>query len=323
MEVERFDAYHRLYGGVADLSRIGESFKAKVNVIQLPRMILHERRVRGVVQNRTWACVGRHGFDHITLHLLRAGDFVSGPPGAEHRLQPGEIAVLDTSLPHVSQFRTHADIVTVQLARVDVEEVLPDLTGIHGAVLSADACRLVAGLLSSLTQPSTPLPADPTGHIASATINLLGLAPKGVPASNRTLSTEAADTIRRRRAQAFIAAQLSNPKLDAETIAAGIGSSRSVLYRLFSVEGGVRRFIQQQRLNDLRRALSNSNEGRGIGKLVYDYGFNSDSHCNRAFAATFGLPPGQYRIELRRARTNDNMQAGVEDILLRSTRTLY
>ncbi|MCJ2109980.1 helix-turn-helix domain-containing protein [Methylobacterium sp. E-025] len=323
MKVESFDAYHRLYSGVADLSRIGESFKASLNVIRLPRMILHERRVEGVVQNRTWACVGRHGFDHITLHLLRAGDFVSGPPGAERRLQPGEIAVLDTSFPHVSQLRTHADIVTVQLARVDVQEVLPDLTGIHGAVLSADASRLVAGLLGSLTQTPTPLPADPTGHIASATINLLGLALKSVPASSRTLSTEAADILRRRRAQAFITAQLSDPRLDAETIAAGIGSSRSVLYRLFSADGGVRRFIQQQRLNGLRRALSNPDEERGISRLVYEYGFSSDSHCNRAFAATFGLPPGQFRVELRRARTNDNMQAGVEDILLRSTRTLY
>ncbi|WP_244032708.1 helix-turn-helix domain-containing protein [Methylobacterium sp. E-016] len=321
LDVENFEAYHRLYGGVADLSRIGAGFSARLNVIRLPRLVLHERRVEGVLSNRTWACVGRHGFDHITLHLLRSGDFVSGPPGAERRLQPGEVVVLDTSRPHVSRMTTRADLLTIQVARAHVAEVISDPAGIHGTVLPAAACGLLTDFLASLTRRSASLQPDPSAHVAAAAINLLSLGLKGLPASAEALPAEAGDALRRRRAEAFIATRLPDPNLDAHAVADGIGISRSVLYRVFGVDGGVRRFIQQRRLDELRRALLRPGETRRLGSLAYAHGFATESHCSRAFAAAFGLPPGQFRTELTRPDADEAIDR--EDSLIGLARALY
>ena len=323
MQIENFDAYHRVYGGVSDLSRVGDRFSAGLKVLSLPRLVLHERHIEGVLQNRTRACVGRHGFDHITLHLLRGGDLVSGPPGAERRLRPGQITVLDTSRPHVSQMMARADVISVQLARAHVREVLPDLTAVHGAILSADASRVLAEFLGSLTRRSETLPADPMASLASAAIHLLGLALNDLPASARALPAEAGDALRRRRADAFIAEHLSDPNLDADAIAAAIGISRSVLYRIFNVDGGVRRYIQQRRLNGLRRALLDPGEGRRLSSLAHAYGFTTQSHFSRSFATAFGLPPGQFRTELQRRWNDADARASREENLIDLARALY
>ncbi|TXM88755.1 helix-turn-helix domain-containing protein [Methylobacterium sp. WL122] len=116
--------------------------------------------------------------------------------------------------------------------------------------------------------------------------------------------------LRRERAEAFIATRLSDSTLDAETIARGVGVSRSVLYRSFSEDGGVANVLRLRRLESLRACLRRPSETRSIAALAFACGFGSESHCNRAFHAAFGRPPGQFRADLQRARAS---RAGIAD----------
>lgn len=313
-----FEAYSHLYGQATELLRIGERFEAQVEAFRLPRMAVYERRLSGVLHRRDWARVGRDGFDHITLHVLIAGDLVAGPMGRERHLRPGEVLVLDTSRPHVSQME-RAHLFTVQLAREHVRGVLGDVDRLHGTVLPVAAGGLLTDFVASFARRVGNLPADTTGHAARAAIELLGLGLRNLPVSAETLSAVSGDVLRRTRAEAFIAAHLSDPDLDADAVAAGIGSSRSILYRVFGDDGGVRRFILRRRLDALRRALLEPKEERRLGCLAHAYGFVSQSHCNRAFAAAFGIPPGQFR----RARTTGGVDLGSNATIMRWASELY
>ena len=69
------------------------------------------------------------------------------------------------------------------------------------------------------------------------------------------LTSEAAQPLRRIRAEAYIDAHLADPRLDSAGVAAGIGASRSSLYAVFADEGGIARFIQKRRLERLRSTI--------------------------------------------------------------------
>jgi AraC-like DNA-binding protein len=316
-----FEAYRHLYSRAAETSLTGGRFQAQVKIFRVPRMVIFERRVGGVVHRRDWARVGRDGFDHITLHIPIAGDLVAGPVGEERRLQSGEILVLDTSRPHVSQLeKTH--LFSVQLARAHVQAVLGDVDCLHGSVLPKPAGGMLADFVASFARRIETLPPDTMGHVARATIELFGLGVRNLQVSDTALSAVSGDTLWRTRAEAFITAHLADPGLNADAVAAGIGTSRTILYRVFSDEGGVKQFIQRQRLDGLRRALLTPGEERRLGCLAHAYGFASQSHCNRIFAAAFGLPPGQFRTKFGRARTRDT-HSGPDERIIKWTSELY
>lgn len=316
-----FEAYRHLLSRAGETSRTGGRFQARVKVFRVPRMVIIERHVGGVVHKRDRTRVSRDGFDHITLHIPIAGDLVAGPVGEERRLQSGEILVLDTSRPHVSQCED-TRLFSVQLARAHVQAVLGDVDSLHGSVLSEAAGGMLADFVASFARRIDTLPSDTMGHLARATIELFGLGVRDLQVSARALSAVSGDTLRRTRAEAFITAHLADPGLNADAVAIGIGTSRTILYRLFSDEGGVKQFIQQQRLDGLRRALLEPGEERRLGCLAQTYGFASQSHCNRLFAATFGLPPGQFRTKFGRAHTRDTY-SGPDERIVRWTSELY
>ncbi|WP_245322073.1 helix-turn-helix transcriptional regulator [Bradyrhizobium sp. LTSPM299] len=72
--------------------------------------------------------------------------------------------------------------------------------------------------------------------------------------------------------------------------------SRASLYRLFEADGGLARYIQEQRLDRaLRLLVSPSSRGNRLIDLALDLQFSSDSSFVRAFRRHFGITPGEVR----------------------------
>src|SRR5205823_2221857 len=101
--------------------------------------------------------------------------------------------------------------------------------------------------------------------------------------------------------------------------------SRSALYRLFEVHGGVRNVILQRRLKRSMRALLNGGAPKpALRNIARNNGFKSEEHLSRAFRKRFGITPNQFYDLVRR---NDraglaaqaehagfsNLQAWIED----------
>ncbi|MCJ2105056.1 helix-turn-helix domain-containing protein [Methylobacterium sp. E-041] len=299
-----FGAYHDLYAHGSNVALAGERFYARFQAHRFPRMVVFDRFLHGLVHSRDATRVRRDGFDHVNLHLLLAGTLWGGVPGDEGRVAPGEILLFDTTRPQSSRAE-HAHVVTIALARDQVEGPLRAFRAFHGAVLPEASAGLLADLMVSLARRGAAIDPQAAAGAGRALAMLLAgaLGDRSVAGLDADMD-EHSMRLRRERAEAFIAARLSDPALDAETIARGIGVSRSILYRSFSGEGGVANVLRLRRLESLRACLRRPTETRSIAALAFACGFGSESHCNRAFHAAFGQPPGQFRADLQRARAS-------------------
>jgi AraC-like DNA-binding protein len=306
-----FGAYHDLYASGSDVALTGELFEARVRAHRFPRMIVFDRRLGGVSHSRGQARVRRDGFDHVALQLLVAGRLAGGRPGDERALRPAEIILFDMTQPQRT-LAAGARIVTISLAREQVEAVVPLGRSLHGAILPEAATGLLGDFMRSLARRGEGLGPETAARAGRVVAELVAAALGGgggdLAASLATSSPASGSSaaqlmaLRRERAEAFIEVGLGDPGLNAEAVARALAVSRSVLYRLFEPSGGVAQYILTRRLERLRAALRRLTETRPIGALARDCGFISESHCNRAFRAAFGLPPGQFRAETRRAR---------------------
>nr|WP_255682832.1 helix-turn-helix domain-containing protein [Dyella sp. 2HG41-7] len=99
------------------------------------------------------------------------------------------------------------------------------------------------------------------------------------------------ETVRR-----LIEANVGVPEFSIQDITNATGISRAGLYRLFESCGGVNRFIQLCRLQQLRDRLDNrAFDGVSLAELAPLLGFSDESHASRLFKQTFGITPGAYR----------------------------
>lgn len=94
------------------------------------------------------------------------------------------------------------------------------------------------------------------------------------------------------RAASYIERNLISQDLTPDRVAEAIHVSRSVLYRLFSASGGVRRYILQARLERAWSLLADRAPAQRVSEVAYASGFQSEAHFCRAFRRAFGVTPG-------------------------------
>lgn len=101
----------------------------------------------------------------------------------------------------------------------------------------------------------------------------------------------------RTRILAYIRLHLSDPALDAESIAQGCGISTRYLYKILGKVGiSVESTIFEQRLLKCREMLASPAErAQGIAELCYRCGFRQPAHFSRLFKARYGETPREFR----------------------------
>ena len=89
---------------------------------------------------------------------------------------------------------------------------------------------------------------------------------------------------------AFLDERLDQPQLGPLDIVSAFGCSRATIHRLFTIEGGVRTYVRNQRLAQCFEELAmNPLPGRYIYEVAERWGFNSAAHFSRAFRNRYGL----------------------------------
>lgn len=106
------------------------------------------------------------------------------------------------------------------------------------------------------------------------------------------------------RVQNFIREHLGDAGLAPGDIAAANHISVRTLHRLFQDEGlTVAAYIRRQRLEHARRDLADPTRATTpVHAVAARWGFPHPSDFSRAFRNTYGMPPGEYRRELRGGR---------------------
>ncbi|OMI84589.1 hypothetical protein BSZ07_38075 [Streptomyces sp. M1013] len=99
------------------------------------------------------------------------------------------------------------------------------------------------------------------------------------------------------RIQEYIERHLGDPGLTPESIARAHRISVRYLHRLFETEDTtVSRWVQRRRLQACRRDLARRQTvGRTISSVARQRGFASAAHFSRAFRATYGMSPAEWR----------------------------
>jgi AraC-like DNA-binding protein len=107
----------------------------------------------------------------------------------------------------------------------------------------------------------------------------------------------------RRRVHAFIEQRLADPALTPRTIPAAHHVSLRYLYKLFEGERtGVAGWIRERRLERCRRDLLDpALAARPVRAIAARRGLVEPAAFSRAFRATYGLPPAEYRRTMGRA----------------------
>jgi AraC-like DNA-binding protein len=94
----------------------------------------------------------------------------------------------------------------------------------------------------------------------------------------------------------YIEANLDTALLTADHLCSRFRISRASLYRLFEADGGLARYVQEQRLNRaLKQLVSPLAQSKRLIDLAVDLQFSGDSTFIRAFRRRFGVTPGEIR----------------------------
>lgn len=270
----------------------GEGFEAVLNVFHFKRFLLCSGQLEAARYRRAAPTAGGCQLDHYLLHVpLQAGLLAA----SGLRVIPGEVVLLDLAEP--AQFCLEAGRgMSVLIAR----DALPLAGHAHGRVLrkACASAGLLVDALVALAKAAPQLPQADAARLSQPLLGLVGACLAGAEAGAHQLGVARPDLARRVRQ--YIEQNLHRDDLTPATLAKALGTSRSQLYRMFERFGGVRRYLQQRRLQRCLLALGDSEHaGRRIGELAFAHGFADEAHFCKAFRRAFGLSPGAARSALR------------------------
>ncbi|MER7901441.1 helix-turn-helix domain-containing protein [Streptomyces sp. NPDC096046] len=242
------------------------------------------------------------GGDHLNFCLQDSGSLVIEQNRETTVLTPGTLTLFDTARPYTvtypAPFRMHVFQVPrrllivrpADLARMTAVPVAPD----------SDAASLVIPFLTGLAANKGRFAPHIGDQLARNAADLLAtLIAERLDRQAPETGVDAAATALRVRLRAFIDRHLADPDLSPQTIADAHHISVRYLHRLFEHEGAtVGRWILRRRLQAARGDLGRGGPaGPTVTAVAQRWGFTSASHFSRAFRATYGVPPSEWRAD--------------------------
>lgn len=309
---ERLDRFRAIFGIGAEVMATGPAPRATFQGWRLDRAILYERWLNDIGLSRTTTALPRYGMKHWTVTLVLEGRHALDWGNGLRTLEPGELMFAYTHTPGRSDSR-QAHLATLSIADDRLKEAVGPLDGLHGLVVPARHGQLYAGFVRSLLASVSSV----DRRALPATTTALGLIIKAALDAHkgtRTAVTADRAVLRLAQVRATIDAHLSDPAFGIDAAVAATGLSRATLYRLLRHEGGLGAYIQRQRLEQIRRALSDRGERRPFGELALAAGFRDEGQASRAFTARFGDRPGAYRSAVVRTEPDGQFRAWQQDL---------
>jgi AraC-like DNA-binding protein len=231
--------------------------------------------------------IARSGLDSITVLVYTDGRHHMVAGCVDTIVEPGDIAMYDFSRPVHITASAHSNL-SLTIPRRLLEPLLGRLDRLHGLVLRKGAPMhgLLLAHMQQLDAQDEVLTAAAAEQVSEATARIVAAAAQSAGGSAPLVAP--GSLVARIRAE--IEAQLGNPALDPDWLAAAFGVSRATLYRLFREFGGVRHYIQERRLHESYRALARGT-GERVGAIAERLGFPDQASFSRTFRTAYGLSP--------------------------------
>lgn len=230
------------------------------------------------------------------LSLLVSGTGMLVQDGREVLLQPGDLAIYDTSRPYALLFDESFYSVVMMFPQQSIElpvglvrQLLAVRIGAAGGVGGLVAANLewLGGHLETLTGAAG-------ARLARTAVDLVTT----MLASELDVGREPhPHGLLLRRIRDYIDANLASPDLGPAMLASAHFISTRHLHALFQSEGTtVSSWIRERRLERCRRALTDPLYAeRSIAAIAASFGFTDAAHFSRVFKGAFGDSPSEVR----------------------------
>jgi AraC-like DNA-binding protein len=290
---------------ISDLSDVvpltaKDDFRFSTATLATDKALLTDSFGTGLEYNRTARHIARGGIDHYQVAFCMQGKMQFSSGRRELTMRPGDIWLVDMAEPsrtwlgHTDD--SHARVMALVLPRAVLAPLLahPDSTTASFISGQERHARLLTSQFAALWRPAASEPVNPTAAIEAMT-DIVAAAIGGTAAVKGNAG-RAERHLHLAMIKRHIDANLETDLLTSDHLCGRFGISRASLYRLFEADGGLLRYVQQQRLNRaLRRLINPAPRGNRVIDLATDLRFSSESTFIRAFRRHFGLPPGEVK----------------------------
>lgn len=242
---------------------------------------------------RDEALVAASGLDQFLVQLYLEGGFEGFADDKPMRVKAGELCVFDLAAT-LETASTRFSNISLLVPREDLRRDIVEGALVHGMVIDTRAPLgvMLGDHLRSIVRNIDALRGEEAAMAAGATLALVrGTLGTAVRNSHRAIRPAVHRAAPLRRAFDFIDAHIQDPSLDVDRITEALGCSRAALFRLFSGQGGVERYIRRRRLGGAARDLSDPTRVLRIGEIAKRWGFANDAAFSRAFRHAFGMSP--------------------------------
>ncbi|MEU2775610.1 AraC family transcriptional regulator [Streptomyces sp. NPDC007162] len=301
---DRFDAWceimGRVYAPMKMTSEFAADFRAHLRCIPLGEVTVYPTTFQQTTFRRTPRLIRQSDPEAYHLSVLLDGEGGTAWDGHEAAYRPLDLHIVSTSLPHETwSGRLPATIVGVEIPRAALplpcgradRAIGRQMSGREGvgALLTQFLTHVAADVGSYRPDDAPRLGTVLTDLVAALFAHNLAAEPLLPPeAHRRTLLL---------RIQRFIHHSLTEGDLTPSRVAAAMHLSRSYLHRLFQQEGiTVAGYIRRLRLEAARRDLADpAQHCIPIHAIAARWGYPRAADFTRAFRATYGMPPIEYR----------------------------
>ncbi|MDT0615791.1 AraC-like ligand-binding domain-containing protein [Streptomyces lancefieldiae] len=248
--------------------------------------------------SRTPALITQSSEALVAVKVQVSGTATFIQDGRRAEVCEGDLVVYDTTRPYSfdypRRFATHVFQLprrTLGLPDSDIRQVTGNVIGTGGGFGA-----MLLPFLTTLASSANGYPPAVANPLAGNVVDLFAtLIAEQVHLCGTDLDTARSHLLLRVREH--IDRNLGDPGLSPESIAQAHRISVRYLHRLFEGEGiTVGRLIQQRRLEECGRELAR--RGRTaltVSAVAQRWGFVSPAHFSRAFRATYGVSPREWR----------------------------
>ncbi|WP_213084349.1 AraC family transcriptional regulator [Streptomyces dioscori] len=231
----------------------------------------------------------------ITLHGSSEPAAV-GQGDTRSHAHRGDFVVLDMTRPYRMAVPDGCDVLAVGISRTEL--------GPHaGLVAARAACRLPAGsgaqavfsgFLRGLGTHLDELAGPAQAHVGDALVSLLIAAFTETAPGRADTATELVDRIR-----VYALANISDPSLCVESVAAAHGISGRQLHRLFTRSGTpFAAWLRAERLSRVRRDLLDpAHDSRTTAAVAARWGIHDPRHLARGLRSHYGRTARELRLD--------------------------
>lgn len=231
--------------------------------------------------------------ESFVLVMPLAGSLHIAQSGQECLVRPGCFALFDLNAPHRYY---HDDTVRVLSLKAPCEMLRARVGKVDDLVATAfaadrGAARITFDFLASVLRERAHLPehlaSSYSGRIADLTAVMLDCSRPEVPIGQSSVRHALY-----RRCLEIVEAQLGDPQLSPERIAAACGISTRYLHKVFQdSEQTLGEYLRNRRLTVCRERLLAKRGAVQVKAVALSAGFRSVSHFCNAFKAKFGMAP--------------------------------